>query len=127
MSAAPGTGYPPGYPPPGYQAAPAARRRRVFWWVFLAVQVLFIVWLIAGLASSAGTPAAHDIAVHCAHGTWHGLFGSYAECAARVRTLDGSAGGIAMAIGPALIVGLWVAADVILGIGYRLCQLATRR
>jgi hypothetical protein len=97
----------------------------VFLWSFIAVQVLFAAWLIAHFASSAGTSAAHDIAQHCAHGTWHGLFGSYGECARYVRNLD-SAGGIGN-VGAGLIVGLWLAADVILGLGYGICRLATRR
>ena len=38
--------YRPQYPPP----APR-RKRRVFLWVFLAIQAVFIIWIVAGLAS----------------------------------------------------------------------------
>ena len=29
---------------------PARKRKRVFWWVFLGIQILFLVWVIAGAA-----------------------------------------------------------------------------
>ena len=30
------------------------KRRRIFMWVFLAVQALFIVWVIAGISTGSG-------------------------------------------------------------------------
>src|SRR5690606_41487507 len=37
---------------------PQGKRRRVFLWVFLAVQILFLVWVIWGASSSSCTPEA---------------------------------------------------------------------
>jgi hypothetical protein len=48
--------------PQQYSAPPAARprkRRRIFLWFFLAVQVIFIIWLITG-----GVAADHNV-THC--------------------------------------------------------------
>lgn len=65
--------------------------RRVFLWSFLAVQIVYIVWLVTGLVSAAGTSA---------------------NTAAEAAGKD-----IGTTIGAALIIGLWIATDVILGIG----------
>ena len=43
--------YPPSGQEQGYTQPPPRKRRRVFVWVFLAVQVLFVIWVIAGAAS----------------------------------------------------------------------------
>jgi hypothetical protein len=74
--------------------------RHLFLYVFLLVQALFIVWIIGGAQS--------------------------AHCDAQGSQLDNSActAGAGIAIG--LIIGLWVAADVILGVG-RLVVVTTRK
>ena len=107
-------------PWPPYQQAPAPRRRRrrVFPWVFLAVQALFVIWVIAGIASGARIHS--DAVAYChAHPS---QFLTFAQC------VSGYGGGAkaGTAIGAALIVGLWVAADVILGTGYVVWRLARR-
>ena len=71
------------------------KKRRVFLWVFLAIQVIFLVWLIVGISSVAHS---HDCT---------GL--TPAECT--------SAKQVGGTIGAGLVVALWVATDVILGIG----------
>lgn len=92
---------PPYDNPTSMQLQPAPRKRRhVFRWVFLAVQVLFIVWLLTGVASGSSAPAS------CA-----GLAGqNLQDCIA--------AGHAGTTIGVFLIVFLWAAVDGILGVGY---------
>lgn len=80
---------------------PARKRRHVFRWFFLAIQVLFLVWIIAGASSSGGSTAKS-----CA-----GLTGQ----ALQTCTDAGHAG---TAIGVGLIIGLWAAVDVILALTY---------
>ena len=129
---------PPGYPPPGYPAQgwptgypapPPRKRHRIFLWMFLAIQALFIVWLIVGglnAANTASTGLPHEIAQQCAHGAWHGLYNSYADCARQVRSLHNAANGIGNTIGAGLVVGIWVAVDFILGLSYLIYRMATR-
>lgn len=78
-------------PPP----SPAKKKHRVFLWFFLAVQALFVLWLIVGLSTAnTGGDAAKEA------GT---------------------------AIGAALVFGLWVGVDFILGLTYGIYRLATRK
>ena len=87
------------YPPesaPGMSAQPAPRQKkkpRIFLWFFLAVQLLFVIWIISGISSANPTNDAEAL------GT---------------------------GIGVALVIGLWAAVDVILGIGYGVYRLARR-
>lgn len=53
----------------------------MFLWFFLAVQVVFIIWLIVGGTSThpaAGTHA-QDV-TYCANGGWQSLYHSQAQC-----------------------------------------------
>ncbi|MFB4303281.1 hypothetical protein [Actinomadura sp. NTSP31] len=70
------------------------RRHRVFPWVFLAVQAIFLVWIIVGANSGGDCPAGQQDA--CDAGT---------------------------TIGVGLIIGLWVAVDVILALTYLVFRL----
>lgn len=79
------------------EAAPVKRKRHIFRWVFLAIQVLFLAWIIGG------TSGATD---NC-----DGEVGSALE-ACQAGTAIGAG------IGVALIIGLWVAVDFILAITY---------
>jgi hypothetical protein len=100
--------YPQAWPPQQPYAQPAPRRRRrVFPWVFLGIQALFVIWVITGVASG------HSAAVNC-----HDQYLTHAQCA--------SAANAGTAIGAGLIVAFWVAVDVILGIGYGIFRLARR-
>lgn len=80
---------------------PVRKRPRVFFWVFLAVQLVFLVWLVTGLTvpSGCGDPP-------------------QADCEA--------AEGIGVTIGAGLIVALWAAVDVIVGMSYLVYRLAKR-
>ncbi|WP_432158935.1 hypothetical protein [Streptomyces sp. bgisy153] len=93
----------------GPNRTPPRKRRRVFFWVFLAVQILFLIWVITGAASGSGTPE------DC-----KGLTGDQLE-------LCNDASDVGTTIGVGLIIGLWVAADFILGLTYLVYRLATRQ
>ncbi|MBK1786642.1 hypothetical protein [Prauserella cavernicola] len=86
----------PPYEPTGAQPAPQnpQKRRHIFRWFFLVVQILFLVWIIAGVANTED----------CS-----GLVG---------QDLDACEAGTAVGtgIGVGLIIALWAAVDVILGI-----------
>lgn len=83
-----GAGPAPGRPP--------RKRRRVFRWIFLAVQVLFLIWIITGATSASHASCDPNL--------------SQQACTAAKQVGGG--------IGVFLIIFLWVAVDVILGIGY---------
>lgn len=89
------------YPP----APPAKKKKRVFLWVFLAFQVLFLIWIIAGAGS-----ASKDTG----------------DCGSLSAETCQSARDAGTAIGVGIIIFLWAAVDVILGIGYGVYRLAKR-
>ena len=78
-------------------AAPAKKKKHVFRWVFLAIQALFLIWIIAGTSGAADNCDGQvgDALAACQAGT-----------------------AVGAGIGVIMIVFLWVAVDVILGIGY---------
>lgn len=118
------------YPPPRYQQpAPTPRKkRRVFLWVFLAIQVIFIIWIIAGAASNpAGPTTAQQAAQQCAGGGWQGLFKSQADCQVHYAHALNEASAAGKGIGVALIVIVWIVVDFFLGLGYGIYRLASRR
>jgi hypothetical protein len=92
-----------------HQAAPAAppakKRRRVFMWVFLAVQVLFLIWAISGAASAHGTPA---------------------DCSGLDAKTCNDAQAVGTGIGVAIIIAAWFFVDLFLGVGYAVYRLAKR-
>ena len=124
---------PPWQPLPGYQqpyppgAIPPRKRRRVFLWVFLAIQVLFVIWLVTGLATTHTGPTAAQLAQGCYNRNWYPLFKSQADCVTHYGGALTDAGNAGKAIGAGIIVALWVAVDVILGVSYGVYRLAARR
>ena len=80
-------------------------------WVFLAVQVLFLAWVITGAASSRGIPA------YCHQGN-HAAYVGVKGCT--------SAAQAGTAIGVAAVIVFWMVVDVILGVSYGVYKLATR-
>ncbi|WP_195911121.1 hypothetical protein [Streptomyces kaniharaensis] len=81
----------------------------MFFWIFLAVQALFVIWIIAGTVSSTKSASRS-----CA-----GLTGQdFTNCI--------SAGHAGTTIGIGLIIGLWAAVDIILGITYLIYRLSRR-
>jgi hypothetical protein len=95
------------------------KKRRIFLWVFLTIQVIFLVWVIAGGSSTGGSVHSQTVAYCQAH---PGAFGSYQAC---LNDYSG-AGKAGTAIGIALIIIFWMVVDVILGITYGVYKLATR-
>jgi hypothetical protein len=89
---------------------PRKPRRRVFRWVFLSIQVLFLVWVIAG-ASSASSSAQK----YCTHQT--GLDMQTCLSAHHAGT----------AIGVGILIALWVAVDVILGITWAIIHFTRKQ
>lgn len=109
------------YQDPAWQsqfARPPRKRRRVFPWVFLAIQVLFIIWVIAGAAS--GGSIHSDAAAYC-----HAHPNQYIPFSQCVSDYGGGAKAGA-AIGVGLVVVLWAVVDIILGISYGIWRLARR-
>lgn len=104
---------PQGPPPSGYRqtgtTSEPKKRRRIFLWLFLAVQVLFLVWVVMGTASGSGTSD------EC-----RGLTGDDLK-------LCDDAGDVGTAIGVGLVIALWAAVDVVLGFTYLIYRLAGRR
>lgn len=82
------------------------KKRRVFLWFFLAVQVLFIIWIVGGASTGAGTPE---------------------DCGTLSEEACNAASDIGTSIGVALIVGVWVVVDFLLAVIYGVYRLATRR
>lgn len=130
--------YPPP-PPPGYYgqqpqgweqppAAPPKKKRRVFMWIFFAIQVIFIIWIITGLASHGSGPTTAVQAAHqCANGGWQGLFKSQADCVKHYSVALNDAANTGKGLGVAIIVVFWVVVDFFLGAGYGIYRLASRR
>jgi hypothetical protein len=113
---------------PQYRPPAPRRKRRVFLWVFLAVQAVFIIWIVAGLASHpAGPTAAQQAAQQCANGGWQGLFKSQADCNQHYAVALNDAGNVGKGLGVAFIVIIWMVVDFFLGIGYGIYRLASRR
>jgi hypothetical protein len=81
-------------------------------WVFMVVQVLFLIWVIAGAVS-----AHNGIPAYCHQGN-HSQYIGVKGCT--------SASEAGTAIGIGLVIVLWMVVDVILGISYGVYRLATR-
>lgn len=82
------------------------KKRRWFMWSFLAVQLVFLLWVIAGARSGAGTPD---------------------DCRTLSAEACNDAENAGTAIGVGLIILLWALVDIILGITYAVVRLARRR
>jgi len=109
----------PPHPPQGsspyqgqeWQGEPAAgkkkkKKKRIFLWFFLAIQAIFIYWVIGG-AHAAST--------------------STRDCGSLSAKACQQAADAGTGVGVFLIIFLWVLVDIILGIGYGVYKLASRR
>jgi hypothetical protein len=108
-----------------YQEVPR-KRRRVFLWVFLGIQALFVIWIIAGVATVHTGPTPAQLAPGCYNHHWWPLFKSQADCVQHYGGALNDAGTAGKAIGAGLIVAFWMVVDVILGISYGIYKLARR-
>ena len=84
------------------QERPAKPKRRIFLWFFLAVQVLFVIWIVTAIGSD-------DV-------TCEGL---------SKRACD-DLNDVGTGIGVALIVGAWMVVDFLLAVIYGVYRLAKR-
>jgi hypothetical protein len=106
-------------------AAKPRKRKRVFMWFFLIVQAAFLAWLLPALFAGTG-PSAAEVQHMCGNGEWSPLFTSYHDCVVHGANGLTAAGDIGKGIAVGLIISLWVAVDLILGIG-RLVVVFARR
>ncbi|MET3962874.1 hypothetical protein ABIE44_002808 [Marmoricola sp. OAE513] len=96
---------PPAPPVPSGAPAPAKKKRKIFLWFFLAIQVLFIIWIIAGASTGSGQPD---------------------DCGVLDAETCNDAADTGTAIGVVLIIVFWMVVDVILGVIYGVYRLAKR-
>jgi hypothetical protein len=94
--------------------------RKVFLWVFLAIQATFIIWLIAGTASTGG--GIHASVVAQCHTKAAGMGMTQAQCVSFL----GGAGKVGTSIGAALIIVVWVIVDFLVGLTYGIYRLVRR-
>lgn len=76
---------------------PAKPKKRIFRWFFLAVQFLFLIWIISAISSSSGTPE---------------------DCGSLSAEACNAAEGIGTGLGVAFIIVLWLVVDAILAVTY---------
>jgi hypothetical protein len=120
-------------PPAGQRPPPEPgphERRSVFPWFFLAVQVLFLILVIAAaLAADHGTAEAvsPQVARACLNGAWRGLFTSQRACLEHFHVALPAGQDLDPGLGPGLVAIAWVVADGCLGLGYGLCRLTRSR
>jgi hypothetical protein len=102
--------------------------RHLFLYFFLAVQALFLAWVITGTSSASGNEAqAHAQAVHdCAGQGWKYLYNSYGDCVTKLGSDYKTASDAGTGVGVGLLLGLWIALDVLLLLGRVVVLLARR-
>jgi hypothetical protein len=94
------------------------KKRRIFLWVFLAIQLGFLAWVIGGASTGSGIHG--DTVAYCkAHPS---LYVSYQDC---LNLYSGGAKAGA-AIGVGLIVIVWVIVDFLVALTYGIWRLARR-
>lgn len=120
---------PPHYHPGGETAhthGPSAlprKKRRIFLWVFLAIQVLFIAMLIYWATRSTGVLPG-EIQQTCGGNKWYPLWKSYNDCAQHSGAI--AAHDVAKGIAITGTVIAWVVVDFLVGLTYFIYRLAKR-
>ena len=89
----------------GWIPAKPPKKKRIFLWFFLAIQVLFLVWVIAGASTGSGQPT---------------------DCGNLSAQACNDTSDAGTAIGVALLIVFWCVVDFILGVGYAIYRLAKR-
>ena len=95
------------------------KRHHVFLWVFLAIQVAFLAWLISGASTGGGINA--SVVAQC-HTQAVGMGMTQAQCVSFL----GGASKAGTAIGVGLMVVVWVVVDFLVGLTYGIYRLARR-
>lgn len=101
------------------------KRRKIFLWFFLALQLGMIAWIIIAAHTKDG-PTSAEIAQFCGNGAWQGLFSSYNDCvqhgAVGIQAANSAGKGLAVSV----LVIAWVIVDFLLAVFYGIYRLATR-
>lgn len=92
-------------PYPTMPPAKTKKKRRIFMWVFLAIQALFLFWVIAGIASGSGDAT---------------------DCGSLSQEACNDAADVGTGIGVILIIVFWCIVDFLLAVGYGIYRLARR-
>jgi hypothetical protein len=92
-------------PPPPLRPSAPRKKRPIFLWFFVAVQVLFVVWIISGVADASGQPN---------------------NCEGLTPELCNDAESVGTGLGVGLVVLLWVVVDFLLAVVYGVYRLAKR-
>ncbi|MFI1815181.1 hypothetical protein ACH414_33070 [Streptomyces sp. NPDC020422] len=77
----------------------------MFLWAFLAIQVIFLIWIIVAAASGSGTPE---------------------DCGTLDRQTCNDAESVGTAIGVGVVIILWAAVDIVLGVTYAIYRFTRR-
>ena len=110
-----GPGYPGGQSPREVSVVPKKKKKAIFLWVFLAVQVIFIIWIAVGVGS--GT----DEAVN---ETCAGLSGTeLSDC----ESAAGAGAAVGQGIGIAALVMLWCVVDFLLVVPWVVYRITRRQ
>lgn len=88
-----------------FTGAEPKRKKRVFLWVFMVVQVLFLIWVIGGASTGSGQPT---------------------DCGVLDAETCNDASDIGTGIGVAFVIAFWAIVDIILGITYGIYRLTKR-
>lgn len=81
------------------------KKRRIFLWVFLAIQVLFLIWIISAGASSSGDAT---------------------DCGSLSQKACNDAQDIGAGLGVVIIIIFWMVVDFFLAVIYGVYRLAKR-
>lgn len=112
-------------PPPAPPASRGEQRERPwykswFLWFFLAIQLIFIIWLAVGVGDATGT--LQDCSGLSREVPPDEIMSPYDEC-----QIENAGTETGTAIGAGLVIGLWVAVDFILAVSYGIYRLAKRK
>lgn len=102
---------------------PVKKKRRVFLWVFLAIQVIFIAMIVFWATRSTGVLPG-EIAQTCGGNKWYPLWKSYQDCAAHSGAIAAHDTAKGLAITGTIIA--WVVVDFLVGVTYGIYRLARR-
>ena len=84
---------------------PTKKKKRIFLWFFLAIQALFILWIVTGLGGASGNAT---------------------DCGSLDQETCNAAEDIGTGLGVMMVVVFWMVVDFLLGVGYAIYRLAKR-